>query len=447
MPPRHALRVGKWLPEDENLLQAWLARLIERIETKNNLSQPPEMHPVIQEFQELIEGDAVIYMLFSQMFHQIPDELTHDPAGKPQVRDYRLMLLCFNEIITTAPPYDNTGMVGFPINAILDWPMGTPAGLAAFLNEKVNVQVGKMLNVWGAFLKSPQSAYVLNTDSKTGWFGVEAMTQMPEFDTTFECDPTKKHRGFTSWDDFFTRRFRPGVRPVAYPDDDRYIVNACESAPYDIQKNVKLRDCFWIKTQPYSITHMLAGDHYAERFIGGTVYQAYLSALSYHRWHSPVSGTVVKKYVVPGAYYSEAKMAGFDSNASTGSMGYITEVATRALIFIQADNLDIGLMVFLAVGMAEVSTCDIQVDEGQRLRKGEELGMFHYGGSTYCLIFRKGVNVIFQLSQEPGLDATNIDVNAAIGFVQSPSGEARRVYDKAVISGSDHRDFEDYVFV
>jgi phosphatidylserine decarboxylase len=30
----------------------------------------------------------------------------------------------------------------------------------------------------------------------------------------------------------------------------------------------------------------------AELFQGGTVYQAFLSALSYHRWHSPVNGVI-----------------------------------------------------------------------------------------------------------------------------------------------------------
>jgi phosphatidylserine decarboxylase len=35
-----------------------------------------------------------------------------------------------------------------------------------------------------------------------------------------------------------------------------------------------------------------------------------------------------------------------------------------------------------------VSTCETSVEVGQHVRKGDELGMFHYGGSTYCLIFR-----------------------------------------------------------
>jgi len=41
--------------------------------------------------------------------------------------------------------------------------------------------------------------------------------------------PTTDPWGFTSWNDFFTRRFRAGQRPVAAPDDDTIIVSAWEA--------------------------------------------------------------------------------------------------------------------------------------------------------------------------------------------------------------------------
>ena len=43
--------------------------------------------------------------------------------------------------------------------------------------------------------------------------------------------------------------------------------------------------------------------------------------------------------------------------------------------------------------MSEVSTCDITVKEGDRVQKGDQIGMFHFGGSTHCVIFRKGVDL------------------------------------------------------
>jgi Phosphatidylserine decarboxylase len=124
-----------------------------------------------------------------------------------------------------------------------------------------------------------------------------------------------------------------------------------------------------------------------------TVYQAFLSALNYHRWHSPVSGTVVQAFVKDGTYYSEADIEGEDPAGPNNSQGYLTQVATRALFCIAADDPRIGLICFMLVGMAEVSSCviDPRITPGSHVIKGQELGYFQYGGSTHCLIFRPGV--------------------------------------------------------
>ena len=157
---------------------------------------------------------------------------------------------------------------------------------------------------------------------------------------------------------------------------------------------------------------MLANDPFAEQFVGGIVYQAFLNILMYHRWHSPVNGKIVKSYIVSGKYFS-----GPDGFAEY--QGYATEISTRALIFIEADNPDIGLMCFIAVGLTEVSSCEITVYDGQRVKKGQELGMFHYGGSTNCLIFRSGVKVDFDLhGQTPSLTSEPIHINARLGTVR-----------------------------
>lgn len=378
------------------------------------------LHPVIQEFQEIIEEDPVLFMLFNEMFEQIPStpEFELDPTGNPQIEDYRQMLNVMNEILTQAPEFNKSELVGFPINAVINWAMGTPAGTTAFLNEKVNRQLKKILSQWAVFLGSPDSRYVLSEDPEKGWFGRDAMAAMPDFAEDFQCDPDLPYYGFTSWDDFFTRQYREGRRPVDCPNDDSVIVNACESAPYKIATDVQLKDSFWIKEQQYSLSHMLAGDPMTELFEGGTIYQAFLSALSYHRWHSPVSGRIVKTRLIDGSYYASALSAGFDSASPNESQGYIAQVASRALIFIEADSPDVGLMCIVFVGMAEVSSNEITAYEGQHVEKGDQLGMFHFGGSTHVLIFRPGVNLEFDLrGQIPGPNSVNIPVRSKIAIV------------------------------
>lgn len=408
-------RVGKWLPDDQAVLNTWMQDLITRVD-----SSDVELLPEVAELKAMIEQDPELYMYFNQMFAQVPESAGYkaDPTGAPQVRDYHLMLQLINHVMTRAPEFNQSGLVGFPINAILDWPMGTPAGTAVFLNDKMNAQLKKILNKWAVFLGSSDSRYVLDEDPRKGWFGEDARAAMPTFVDDFICDPSEPYYGFTSWDNFFTRQYRDGRRPVAAPTDHSIIANACESAPYRIARDVQLFDEFWIKAQPYSLYHMMDGNPLVHLFEGGTIYQAFLSALSYHRWHSPVSGKIVKTKMIDGAYYAEAFSEGFDPSGPNESQAYITEVAARGLVFIEADNPDIGLMAIMFVGMAEVSSCEFTVYEGQHVDKGDELGMFHFGGSTHCLFFRPEVKLEFDLrGQSPGLESVNIPVKSKIATV------------------------------
>ncbi len=52
-------------------------------------------------------------------------------------------------------------------------------------------------------------------------------------------------------------------------------------------------------------------------------------------------------------------------------------------------------MCFIGVGMAEVSTCTLSVTDGQAVSTGDELGMFHFGGSSHSLIFGPQTKVTF----------------------------------------------------
>ncbi|KAJ3160686.1 hypothetical protein HDU86_000445 [Geranomyces michiganensis] len=407
-------RPHDWLPEDHRVHRDWLAGVVKHVDGKKDATK--DLHPVLQEFRETVEGDTRLYMLFTAMFEEIPHKKPYclDPAGRhKQVRDFPHMLAVLNHILRMAPDWNDSskrvGMVGTPVSAVLDWPMGTPSGVAAFLDPKVNALLKKVLKVWGQFLTTPESAYVLRRDSSS-WFSPHGKKQLQitantgqtdhAFEEMFVCDPEHETHAYKSWDDFFTRHFREGVRPIASPDDDSVIANACESKPFNVAHDVKERDRFWAKGQPYSVVDMLSHDDLAPRFVGGTVYQAFLSALSYHRWHCPVSGTIVKAYVVDGTYFAEPLYTTMtpghetiDRGGENEGQGYLAATATRAIIFIEADNKDIGLVAFLGIGMVEVSTCDLSVKAGQKIKKGDELGMFHFGGSTYCIMFEKGVRL------------------------------------------------------
>ena len=135
---------------------------------------------------------------------------------------------------------------------------------------------------------------------------------------------------------------------------------------------------------------MLADDPLTDKSVGGTVYQASQSCGLYNcqnlclRWYL--------LYSDPRIVFKEGRDD--PVTAIINAQPYLSEVATRALIFIEADNPYIGLMCFMGIGMVEVSTCDIKVYEGQRVKKGQETVTFHFGASAHCLIFNLVWNLI-----------------------------------------------------
>ncbi|NVK63405.1 MAG: phosphatidylserine decarboxylase family protein [Flavobacteriales bacterium] len=443
-----------WLPKDLSIIEAWIEAL--RAAAKKN--KRPLIEP-IKEFRQMVYSTPSMYASFQGMFAEAHRLKKRTPlAWESEPINFEEFLVLLNEIMNTAPKayqsgrgadQEPAGMIGFPINALLAWPMATDYGYNVFSNSLVNQQLKKILQYWSSYLVSEDSRYVLvegdPAQNVIPWLSEKAQTEMinvaagalgyegnpvttdTPFDQIFKCNPdADKYYGFKSWDDFFTREFVKEARPVTEPENDDVIVNACESAPLGVRHDVALTSKFWLKGQEYSLENMMNFDELAPQFEGGTVYQAFLSALSYHRWHSPVRGKIVKAYVVNGSYYLENSSQGFynsdhepDPSAPNNSQQFLTAVATRALIFIEPDNKDIGLMCVMPVGMAEVSSCEITVKEGDKVEKGQELGMFHFGGSTHCLIFGPQAKLNFEYYENMGLDAeNNICINTKIAEVR-----------------------------
>ena len=117
-------------------MNAWLAKTTEVAEKKT-----APFHPAIRELQELIESDPAILMYFTQMFEQQPAFVAPPESGDIKIRNYQQMLRILDHVLSIAPEFGAAGMVGCPINAILDFPMITPAGLAVFLIRRVEARL------------------------------------------------------------------------------------------------------------------------------------------------------------------------------------------------------------------------------------------------------------------------------------------------------------------
>ncbi|GAB1192897.1 hypothetical protein APSETT444_002096 [Aspergillus pseudonomiae] len=456
---------GHWMPENVELRRAWLASLLDKTKAEIPKKLRNEENPV-ETFRKLIEDNSTIYMLAHSMFEEIPEKAPYDrdpTTLRKQVRNYKTMLYLFNTLLTEVPEYflrDNptvpSGLIGFPFNIIVDWPMGTPSGRQFFLDERVNTCLKKILNKWNDFLKDPTAGGKGDKGGNqalinAGWSSDEAIRQLQDkaneatpnetpktFDKIFEYPSGGTQATFYNyacWDDFFTRKFKKGVRPVA----KAAVVNACESFPLSFDTDVSRRNTFWLKGTPYSLHDMLGGTQddnvssYVDSFVGGSVYQAFLSADSYHCWNAPVTGVVKYRSLIDGTYFAETAAAGFGGSSGPDPAGpdvsqrYITHIAARGVLIVDTNvqgGANIGLVGFVPVGMSEVSTCDWyeSTEVGKTITQGDVIGAFHSGGSTHCLIFqREAVKKLefIPKAQYPEIATTNLAVNSELASLIS----------------------------
>ena len=133
----HAVDVRRragWLPEGQDDLESWLDGHRERVEARG---EQVVLHPVLTEFQQLIDTDPVVRMYVNQMIVQVPGT---KPYRKRHLESVPQLLRLINEVLTMAPEFGGN-MVATPLGAILDWTMGTPAGFATFRDPRVNAML------------------------------------------------------------------------------------------------------------------------------------------------------------------------------------------------------------------------------------------------------------------------------------------------------------------
>ncbi|HEX2203977.1 MAG TPA: phosphatidylserine decarboxylase family protein [Longimicrobium sp.] len=401
-----------YLPRDRGAVDAWQRALKGEIAEKRGR---PVRSPAVAALGELITTNGIVRMYVTEMIEQVPPE-------HKNIDDIPELLAALDHIVTTAPVYssDPDKQNFFPMSSLFVYMMMTPAGEAAFRDGPLNDALRAILKEWCDFLDSPESLYVLNT-GENGWLSPSAYQYNKLWEFVIP-DPGAPHWGWTSFNAYFHRQIKPEMRPLAAPGDPRVVVSANDGTVYKIARGVQALDRFWLKGQPYSLVNVL-DDQYVERFVGGDVFQSFLSGANYHRWRAPVTGTVREARLVNGLMFSEIRAAGPDPTAGTYSQGYEASVNTRGLVFIEADDPVIGMVCVIPIGITEISSVTIAVQPGDRVEKGDELGWFSYGGSTLALVFQPGAIEYFTVSPPPAGGNPDggapINVNAQIAVARA----------------------------
>lgn len=192
------------------------------------------------------------------------------------------------------------------------------------------------------------------------------------------------HGGYRSFDAFFTRPLRSGLRRIA----DAALVSPADgklSAIGPIDDASRL----FVKGQLYEAAELLGSASDARRFMGGGFGVIYLSPRDYHRVHSPVDGFVEQVRAIEGEL--------FPVNAIGERHVPKLFVRNRRVVIDILSN-ELGRVALIMVGAVIVGRIsvnvlgDSDVPEGVHglsplvpVRRGDELGAFHLGSTVVLL--------------------------------------------------------------
>jgi phosphatidylserine decarboxylase len=65
------------------------------------------------------------------------------------------------------------------------------------------------------------------------------------------------------------------------------------------------------------------------------------------------------------------------------------------VMVMKADNAKIGYIAIVFIGMAEVSSCISKVNVNDKVKKGDLIGNFAFGGSSHLMVFQKDAKLKF----------------------------------------------------
>jgi len=187
---------------------------------------------------------------------------------------------------------------------------------------------------------------------------------------------------FRTFNQFFHRALKPECRPIAQgasitvlPADGRHLVFP------DVDK----ADGFYVKGAKFTLGELLGDEGLAARFAGGAMLISRLCPSDYHRFHFPVSGIPGEARLVKGSLYSVSPVA------LRRNIRYLVQ-NKRFITLIEAP--DFGTVAMIEVGATNVGSIVQGFVPGRAAVKGEEKGMFAFGGSCVITLFRAGC-VIF----------------------------------------------------
>jgi phosphatidylserine decarboxylase len=232
------------------------------------------------------------------------------------------------------------------------------------------------LSLWALVKRAWVSRYY-------GWkmSGSGSMRKVLPFVIDYNLDESefaRKPIAFKNFNEFFYRALKPGARPIAagervaaLPADGRHLAF----------QNVDAAKGFYAKGQVFSLEKFLGDAELARKFAGGSFLISRLCPVDYHRFHFPVAGVPTEARLINGALYSVSPIA------LRRNLAYLWENKRMVTL---VDSPVFGQVAVCEIGATMVGSIMQTYVPGRAVAKGEEKGLFKFGGSCVVTIFQKG---------------------------------------------------------
>lgn len=183
-----------------------------------------------------------------------------------------------------------------------------------------------------------------------------------------EKDPV----AYGSLNEFFSRRLKPGMRPLAEAKDALVSpVDAMITAMGELDNGTILN----VKGQDYKLEELLNHSPHLERYRKGFFFVLYLSPTDYHRIHSPVAGRKVESDYIKGRAFP---VNDFGMTQIRG----VLHRNERLITYIAHDSGEVALVKVGAMNVSSIKYSDERADQWD---KGADLAYFEFGSTVVLL--------------------------------------------------------------
>ncbi len=218
--------------------------------------------------------------------------------------------------------------------------------------------------------------------SALGWYHNTRISKhlIPSFIEAYNIDMNDfviPPGGYRSFNEFFMRALKPHARPLT--TNPNAIISPTDSKLFVIP-SLKPLTLFFVKEHAFNVTTFLGCPLLAETFNTGTLCMFRLAPYDYHRFHAPIDGIIEQIIRIAGKLESV--------NPTVFMAGYLPLTSNERIV-IMIKTPTHGTIALIAIGALFVGSIILQCNVGDTIKRGDDIGMFAFGGSTIVLLCQR----------------------------------------------------------